>query len=164
MYIPLVLLPWFILDGASLFYTSVKENKNCSLLYKYLVHRIYGLPFNSPALVVDKESVFMWVIPKLCIPILFLYSTFNNVHGSTGSLKLNECFYSIAPRIFQSLYVSSKLPTYPSPKPKFCSKWEGCVLLRGGVGGEFAKNVQWSEFSSALNSRPLNGQSNVLVV
>ncbi|CAH3020339.1 unnamed protein product [Porites evermanni] len=45
--------------GASLFYTSVKENKNCSLLYKYLVHRIYGLPFNSPALVVDKESVFI---------------------------------------------------------------------------------------------------------
>ena len=52
-------IPSFKLDGASLFYTSVKKNKNCSLLYKYLVHRIYGLPFNSPALVVDKESVFM---------------------------------------------------------------------------------------------------------
>ncbi|XP_068696771.1 cytoplasmic dynein 1 light intermediate chain 2-like [Montipora capricornis] len=45
--------------GASLFYTSVKENKNCSLLFKYLAHKIYGLPFNSPALVVDKESVFI---------------------------------------------------------------------------------------------------------
>ena len=47
------------LDGATLFYTSVKENKNCSLLYKYIAHQIYGLPFSSPALVVDKESVFM---------------------------------------------------------------------------------------------------------
>ena len=46
-------------DGATLFYTSVKENKNCSLLYRYLVHQIYGLPFNSPALVVEKDSVFM---------------------------------------------------------------------------------------------------------
>ena len=46
-------------DGAALFYTSVKENKNCSLLYKYLAHRIYGLPFKSPALVVEKDSVFM---------------------------------------------------------------------------------------------------------
>ncbi len=25
--------------GASLFYVSVKEDKNCDLLYKYLVHR-----------------------------------------------------------------------------------------------------------------------------
>ena len=31
--------------GASLFYTSVKEDKNCDLLYKYLVHRIYNFPF-----------------------------------------------------------------------------------------------------------------------
>lgn len=45
--------------GATLFYTSVKENKNCSLLYRYLVHQIYGLPFNSPALVVEKDSVFI---------------------------------------------------------------------------------------------------------
>ena len=26
--------------GAALFYTSVKEDKNCDVLYKYLVHRI----------------------------------------------------------------------------------------------------------------------------
>ena len=31
--------------GASLFYTSVKEDKNCDLLYKYLVHRIFNFPF-----------------------------------------------------------------------------------------------------------------------
>lgn len=43
--------------GASLFYTSVKEDKNCDLLYKYLTHRIYGLPFRTPALIVEKDAV-----------------------------------------------------------------------------------------------------------
>lgn len=45
--------------GAALFYTSVKEDKNCDLLYKYLTHRIYGLPFRTPALVVEKDAVLM---------------------------------------------------------------------------------------------------------
>jgi len=45
--------------GASLFYTSVKEDKNCDLLYKYLVHRIYYFPFKTPALVVEKDAVFI---------------------------------------------------------------------------------------------------------
>merc|ERR1719184_569831 len=45
--------------GASLFYTSVKEDKNCDLLYKYLVHRIYHFPFKTPALVVEKDAVFI---------------------------------------------------------------------------------------------------------
>ena len=45
--------------GASLFYVSVKDDKNCDLLYKYLVHRIYGFPFRTPALVVEKDAVFM---------------------------------------------------------------------------------------------------------
>ncbi|RXG72386.1 Cytoplasmic dynein 1 light intermediate chain 2 [Armadillidium vulgare] len=45
--------------GASLFYTSVKEDKNCDLLYKFLVHRIYGFPFKTPALVVEKDAVFI---------------------------------------------------------------------------------------------------------
>ncbi|XP_052867842.1 cytoplasmic dynein 1 light intermediate chain 2 [Anopheles cruzii] len=46
-----------LMYGASLFYTSVKEDKNCDLLYKYLTHRIYGLPFRTPALVVEKDAV-----------------------------------------------------------------------------------------------------------
>jgi len=45
--------------GAALFYTSVKEDKNCDLLYKYLVHRIYHLPFRTPALIVEKDAVFI---------------------------------------------------------------------------------------------------------
>lgn len=48
--------------GASLFYTSVKEDKNCDLLYKYLTHRIYELPFRTPALVVEKDAVLMYVL------------------------------------------------------------------------------------------------------
>ncbi len=47
--------------GAALFYTSAKEDKNLDLLYKYLVHRIYGLVFPTPALVVEKDEVFMFV-------------------------------------------------------------------------------------------------------
>lgn len=45
--------------GAALFYTSAKEDKNCDLLYKYLTHRIYDLPFQAPALIVEKDAVFM---------------------------------------------------------------------------------------------------------
>lgn len=46
--------------GASLFYTSVKEDKNCDLLYKYLVHQNYGLvPFTTPALVVERDALFI---------------------------------------------------------------------------------------------------------
>ena len=45
--------------GASLFFTSVKEDKNCDLLYKYLVHRNYGFPFTTPALVVERDAVFI---------------------------------------------------------------------------------------------------------
>ena len=45
--------------GASLFFTSVKEDKNCDLLYKYLVHRSYNFPFNTPALVVERDALFI---------------------------------------------------------------------------------------------------------
>ena len=48
-----------ISDGAALIYTSVKEEKNCDLLHKYLLHRIYGFPFTTSAYVVEKDSVFM---------------------------------------------------------------------------------------------------------
>ena len=36
--------------------------------------------------------------------------------------------------LFYSLYVSGKLPTYPSPKPAFRSKWEVSVIV--GLGEE----------------------------
>ncbi|XP_037549306.1 cytoplasmic dynein 1 light intermediate chain 1 isoform X2 [Nematolebias whitei] len=45
--------------GASLLYTSVKEMKNLDILYKYLVHKLYGFPFHCPAQVVEKDAVFI---------------------------------------------------------------------------------------------------------
>ncbi|XP_011676218.1 cytoplasmic dynein 1 light intermediate chain 2 isoform X3 [Strongylocentrotus purpuratus] len=45
--------------GAALFYVSVKENKNCDLLNRYLLHRLYDFPFNSAALVVEKDALFV---------------------------------------------------------------------------------------------------------
>jgi len=66
--------------GAALFYTSVKEDKNCDLLYKYLVHRIYGFPFRTPALVVEKDAVFIpagWDNDK---KISILYENMHSIH------------------------------------------------------------------------------------
>ena len=55
-------IPWLSWpDGAALFYASTKEDKNVSLLHKYLLHRAYNLPFKESAWVVDKDAVFMWV-------------------------------------------------------------------------------------------------------
>ncbi|XP_054245878.1 cytoplasmic dynein 1 light intermediate chain 2 isoform X2 [Indicator indicator] len=45
--------------GAALIYTSVKEEKNLDLLYKYIVHKTYGFQFTTPALVVEKDAVFI---------------------------------------------------------------------------------------------------------
>lgn len=53
--------------GASLFYTSAKEDKNCDLLYKFLTHKIYNFPFKTPALIVEKDAVFMQVYFLLSI-------------------------------------------------------------------------------------------------
>ncbi|MFH4973890.1 hypothetical protein AB6A40_000599 [Gnathostoma spinigerum] len=45
--------------GAALIYTSAKEEKNTALLYKYLIHRVCGAPFTTPAHVVDKDAIFI---------------------------------------------------------------------------------------------------------
>ncbi|XP_066569828.1 cytoplasmic dynein 1 light intermediate chain 2 isoform X2 [Amia ocellicauda] len=45
--------------GAALIYTSVKEEKNLDLLYKYIVHKMYDFQFTTPALVVEKDAVFI---------------------------------------------------------------------------------------------------------
>ena len=48
--------------------------------------------------------------------------------------------------------VSGKLPTYPSPKPSFCPKWEVSVnvSLGEGVGGQFPRNLNWSDFCTLM--------------
>ncbi|PIO36440.1 hypothetical protein AB205_0048490, partial [Aquarana catesbeiana] len=45
--------------GAALMYTSIKENKNIDIVYKYIVQHLYGFPFNMPAVVVEKDAVFI---------------------------------------------------------------------------------------------------------
>ncbi|XP_052365135.1 cytoplasmic dynein 1 light intermediate chain 1-like isoform X2 [Oncorhynchus keta] len=65
--------------GAALLYTSMKENKNLDLLYKYLVHRLYGFPFDMLAQVVDKDSVFIpsgWDNEK---KVAILYENFQSL-------------------------------------------------------------------------------------
>nr|CAD2201725.1 unnamed protein product [Meloidogyne enterolobii] len=45
--------------GAALFYTSAKEDLNTQMLLKYIGHRIYALPFTTPAYIVEKDSIFV---------------------------------------------------------------------------------------------------------
>ncbi|KRY72055.1 Cytoplasmic dynein 1 light intermediate chain 2, partial [Trichinella pseudospiralis] len=45
--------------GAALVYTNVKDGRNCDLLYKYILHRVFGFPFTQPACVIDKEAMFI---------------------------------------------------------------------------------------------------------
>nr|AAH75172.1 DLIC1 protein [Xenopus laevis] len=45
--------------GAALIYTSIKENKNIDIVYKYIVQQLYGFQFNMPAVVVEKDAVFI---------------------------------------------------------------------------------------------------------
>jgi dynein light intermediate chain 1 len=47
------------LDGAALFYTTVKDKRTHDKLYKYLIHKLYSYSFNYPASVVDRESIFI---------------------------------------------------------------------------------------------------------
>ncbi|XP_030639020.1 cytoplasmic dynein 1 light intermediate chain 1-like [Chanos chanos] len=74
--------------GAALLYTSVKENKNVDILYKYLVHKLYGFPLDLPAQVVEKDSVFIpsgWDNEK---KIAILYENFQ-------TLKANDNFEDV---------------------------------------------------------------------
>ncbi|XP_066927107.1 cytoplasmic dynein 1 light intermediate chain 1-like [Clytia hemisphaerica] len=45
--------------GASLIYTSTKENCNTSVLYKYLLHRLYNFPLKDPAQIVEKDAIYI---------------------------------------------------------------------------------------------------------
>ena len=45
--------------------------------------------------------------------------------------------------VYGSLYVSGKLPTYSSPKPTFCPKWEVRVNVSLGRGGEADRHARY---------------------
>ncbi|XP_061662692.1 cytoplasmic dynein 1 light intermediate chain 1 [Syngnathoides biaculeatus] len=70
--------------GASLIYTSVKEMKNLDVLYKYLVHRLYGFPCHCPAQVVERDAVFIpsgWDNEK---KIAILHENFQTIKTNDG--------------------------------------------------------------------------------
>ena len=45
--------------GAGLVFTSIKESKNIETLRRYILHKLYGFPFNVTASVVDRDAVFV---------------------------------------------------------------------------------------------------------
>ena len=45
--------------GAGLVFSSMKESKNIEVLKKYILHKLYGFPFDHPASVVDRDAVFV---------------------------------------------------------------------------------------------------------
>ena len=60
-------------DGAALIYTSVKENKNIDLVYKYIVQKLYGFPYKIPAVVVEKERSMSFTSPSDLVPVNILH-------------------------------------------------------------------------------------------
>ncbi|KAL4122004.1 hypothetical protein QTP88_014418 [Uroleucon formosanum] len=95
-YIQCCLRKFCLQFGAALFYVSVMEDKNCDLLYKYLMHRIYRFPFKTPALIVEKDSVF--------------------VPSGWDSLKKIEVLYENMQKINPESHYSDAIP-YPYEKP-----------------------------------------------
>ena len=55
-----------------------------------------------------------------------------------------------------SLYISRKLPTYPSPKPTFCPKWEVSVKVGLGEG-------KVSSFSGTYNDQSVSCPDSVFI-
>ena len=49
-----------------------------------------------------------------------------------------------------ALYISGKLPTYPSPKPTLTLTSHLKENVGGGVGGQFLRNLLWSHFACPL--------------
>ncbi|GFQ87123.1 cytoplasmic dynein 1 light intermediate chain 1 [Trichonephila clavata] len=45
--------------GAALLYLSLKEDRNCDILLKYLLHKIYSFPFRIPAMFLERDSIFV---------------------------------------------------------------------------------------------------------
>ncbi|CAI4225363.1 unnamed protein product [Auanema sp. JU1783] len=45
--------------GAALVYTSSKTSKGVQTLYKYIIHRAYGLPFTQQPQLIERDSVFV---------------------------------------------------------------------------------------------------------
>lgn len=45
--------------GASLVYTSIKNNSNLNTLYEYVLHRAYKMPLRFKAETINEEAIFI---------------------------------------------------------------------------------------------------------
>ncbi|KAK9869354.1 hypothetical protein WA026_003111 [Henosepilachna vigintioctopunctata] len=111
--------------GAALFYTSAKEDKNCDLLYKYLTHRIYGFPFRTPALVVEKDAVF---IPAGWDNMKKISILYENMH----SCKPDDYYRDIIVQPVTRKTISRETEILAEDEQVFLVKMQQ-ILLAGGV-------------------------------
>ena len=62
------------------------------------------------------------------IVLLFIYNTCSFI------MIYMKVFEDLKGKVFASMYVSGKLPTYPFPNLTFCPKWEVSINFRFGEG------------------------------
>ena len=87
----------------------------------------------SKSKIADSVSVFFKFVHPCLLLYLLCYSYVRFTPFGGTKFPIFEFWY-----LSGSLYVSGKLPTYPSPKPTFFPKWEESVkfgLAEGLVGG-----------------------------
>lgn len=46
-------------DGATLVYTSIKNNSNLNVLYEYILHRAYKMPLRFKPETINEEAIFI---------------------------------------------------------------------------------------------------------
>jgi hypothetical protein len=73
-------------------YTSAKDEQNTQILSKYLSHRIYSLPFTTPAYIVERDSIFIpsgWDSDQ---KIAILKETLSDADAPMISQQLDDSF------------------------------------------------------------------------
>lgn len=78
--------------GAALLYTSSKEERNTQLLRKYIAHRIFSLPFTTPAYIVEKDSIFVpagWDSEQ---KLMILKETLSNMDAPMTPQQLGDSY------------------------------------------------------------------------
>ena len=103
-----------VLDGAALFYTSVREKKNIEKLYKYVINKCYGYSFALPAAIVERDAIFIpagWDNPKKADILL------ENLHRLKSTDNYSDVFVKpIVRRVWDSLllqYYPEKCLSFP---------------------------------------------------
>jgi hypothetical protein len=137
--------------GASLFYTSVKEDKNTDLLYKYLVHTSYGFPLTTPALVVERDALFVpagWdsaakVFSYLLLLLLIFLLQVSILHENLYKFRPEQSFSEVIKSPFLASKGSKTLqpggrpspsqPVVAEPEQDFLARLAPFLLQEGGL-------------------------------